>query len=220
MKFLLDFLPVLIFFVLFKWAGNHTLETIQFLQEHFSWLIHGTLNAEVAPTLLATIGVIGASALQIVVMKAMRKKIPTALWIGVIIITVMGGITLWFSDPLFVKLKPSILYGLFALIIALGQFRGNNIIQMMLGKQLPLPPHIWSKAAWQWCFLFIALTGLNTAIALYLPTETWVNFKVWGLTILLMIFSIGQVIWFSKYLPKDAQTDQLTTNDSVEINKK
>ncbi len=176
MKFLFDLFPLLLFFLTFK-----------------LWGIFAATAVAMAATLV-----------QIVWMAAWHRRVDPMLWVSLGIVTVFGGATLFLHDEIFIKWKPTALYGLFAAALAIAQFGfGKNLIQAALGKQVTLPSRIWSQLNIAWMMFFAALGLLNLVVAYRFSTGAWVNFKLFGTTACLAIFIIAQSIWLIKYLPKE-----------------
>ena len=126
-------------------------------------------------------------------------------WASLGIIVVFGGMTLWLKDPTFIKLKPTVLYGLFAvgLLVARLAF-GRNLIRSMMGAQVKLPDAVWEKLNLAWVVFFALLAGLNVVVAYSFSEEIWVNFKLFGALGLTVAFVIGQALWFSRHVQEDA----------------
>jgi len=163
--------------------------------------------------LLATLVVIAATLTQVLVLKLMRRKVDTMLWISLVLVVVLGGATVWFHNETFIKWKPSGLYWAMALTFwASAQFFGKNLIQAMMGKELPLPDAIWQRLNWAWIGFFAFMGVLNLLVAYNFSTSTWASFKVFGTTGLILLFTIAQGLYLSPYLkeetaPKEAAKD-------------
>ncbi|RYH06326.1 MAG: septation protein A, partial [Alphaproteobacteria bacterium] len=147
MKLLLDFLPLILFFVAFKGAESNPETAAAFATEHFGFLVQGgVVGAQEAPVLLATVVVMAATLAQAAILKLRGQKIDLMLWISLALVVVLGGATVWFHNETFIKWKPTGLYWAMALTlwISLAGF-SKNLIKAMLGAQLPLPDAIWAK---------------------------------------------------------------------------
>lgn len=176
MKFLFDLFPVILFFVAFKFFGIFT----------------------------ATAVAIVATIAQIIYVKLRHGVVEKMLLISGVIITVFGGATLLLKDPTFIQWKPSILYWLFAAGLLGAQLLFNkNPMRSMMGKQIQLPDAVWSKLNVAWSMLFVALGFLNLYVAFNYSQDTWVNFKLFGITGIMFVFIIVQTLLISKYLPKE-----------------
>ena len=173
MKFLFDLLPILLFFVAFKFGGIY----------------------------IATAVSIIASILQISWLLLRGQKVDTMMWISLAIIVVLGGATLISHNDTFIKWKPTALYWIFALVLLISPvlFK-KNIIRSMLADKITLPDSMWRNLNLSWVLFFIVMGVVNRYVALTYSTDTWVNFKLFGSTAMMFIFIIGQGIVLNKYL--------------------
>src|SRR4026207_155499 len=145
MKFLFDFLPVVLFFVAFKLADIY----------------------------VATAVAIGASVLQVAWLKLRRQRVPGMLGASLAIIAVFGGATLLLQDETFIKWKPTVLYWLFGAILLVSDLAfGKNLIRAMMGTQLTLPAPVWGKLNASWAAFFVIMGAANLYVAFHFPTET------------------------------------------------
>ncbi len=208
MKFLLDLLPLILFFVTFKVADGNTEAASRLATEHFGFLVAGgVIGPTEAPVLLATLVVIVATVLQIATLLALRRKVDTMLWITFAMVTVLGGATVWFHDPLFIKWKPSAVYWAMALAMAVAQYGlGKNLLQSMLSAQMELPAAAWRSLGTGWIAFLVAMGGLNLLVAYNTSTSNWATFKVFGLPVLTVLFLFVQFWWLQRrYAPPDGQ---------------
>ena len=192
MKFLFDIFPVVLFFAAFKMSDIY----------------------------VATAVAIGATVLQIGALALLGRKIDTMLWAGLAIIVVFGGATLVLHDETFIKWKPTVLYWLFAAVLAGGQFLGRNLIRLMLREQIQLPDPAWARLAWSWVAFFGLMGVANLYVAfvfsesfcvnvpeiaekLRCENNVWVNFKLFGGIGLMLLFVLGQAAFLSRYMQED-----------------
>ena len=201
MKLLLDFLPLILFFAVFKYAEGHADAAAAFATEHLGFAVQGgTVNAEQAPVLLATLVVVLATLLQIVALKALRKPVDRMLWISAIVVTVLGAMTVWLNDPVFIQWKPTVLYWLMAGTLAGAKIGWNkNLVQSVVGKQVGLPAHFWSPLLWAWTAFFALIGVLNIWVAYHWSMSSWATFKVFGITGLLLAFMVVQGVVLAKH---------------------
>lgn len=179
MKLLFDLFPVILFFIAFKLQGIYT----------------------------ATAVAIAASFVQIGWLWLRGRKIDTMLWVSLAIIVVFGGATLLLHDETFIKWKPTVLYWLFAAVLSGSAliFR-KNLIRSMLGEQIQLPDPAWNKLNFSWAGFFACMGVLNLYVAFNYPTDTWVNFKLFGGMGLMLVFVIAQSLFLAKYVePKESK---------------
>src|SRR5690606_23286776 len=150
----------------------------------------------------ATAVAIIAGIAQFIWLKATGKAIEAMHWINLTVIIVFGGATLLFQNDAFIKWKPTVLYWLFATILLAGRWVFNrNLMQKLMGAQVSMPAAAWDKLNISWAGFFIISGGLNLYVAFsgQFTESQWVNFKVFGLMALLIVFVIGQSIWLSKH---------------------
>lgn len=177
MKFLFDLFPIILFFVAFKLGDIYT------------------------ATIVAMIATIG----QILWVYYRHRKIDAMQWISLVMIVVFGSLTIFLHDKTFIQLKPTALYWLFsgALFIS-AQFFQKNWIQLLMGKQVTLKEKsahsVWHQLNMAWAAFFFVMGALNLYIAFEFSEETWVNFKLFGSTGLLLLFIIIQGVWLSKHM--------------------
>jgi len=198
---LLDFLPIVLFFVTYFLANANADEAARFATEQLGAIVSGGVVApDVAPVLLATVVVCIATLVQIAALLAMRKKVHTLLWVTFALVTVLGGLTVWFHNPTFIKWKPSAVCWAMALVLLVSQLIGKNLLRTLVGKQLHMPDVVWQRLGYAW-ILFLTLTGVaNLYVAYTFSTSTWVSFKVFGLTALNLLFILAQGFYISRYL--------------------
>ena len=202
MKLLFDLLPVILFFVAFKVAGAQPESSLALAQ---AWLgplmFDGKVPANQAPILIATAVAIVASVVQVGWQLARRRKVDVMLWISVAVIIVFGGATIWLHDETFIKWKPSILYWLFGAILVGGRLVfGRNLLRAVLGAQLDVPDPVWERLLWVWIAFFAAIGAVNIVVAYSVPTEAWVNFKLFGLMGITFAFTIGIGLWLARHM--------------------
>lgn len=211
MKLLFDFLPILLFFGSFKYADSHKDWAATFATEHLGGLVSGGMVGPAeAPVLLATVVVIAATLAQVGWLKARGRKVDLMLWISLGLVVVLGGATLWFHSETFIKWKPTLLYWAMAAALALGPLlTGKNLLRLLLGEQLELPPAVWRRLTVAWVAFFALMGGLNLWVAFNFATDIWVNFKLFGGIGLMLAFAVAQGLYLSRYLPESAQKNGL-----------
>jgi intracellular septation protein len=113
---------------------------------------------------------------------------------------VFGGATLWLRDETFIKWKPTVLYLAFGLILAAGKVLWRRDLLAVVMKEIALPPPVWTKLTWSWVGFFAAMALANWYIAFHFPTDTWVNFKVWGGIGLFLVFALVQGLFLARHV--------------------
>jgi intracellular septation protein len=205
MKLLADFLPIILFFAAFKFAGSDKDAAAAFASEHFGFLVSGgNVGPGEAPVLLATVVVIAATLAQVLALKLRGKKVDTMLWVSLVLVVVLGGLTIWFHSETFIKWKPTLLYWVMAGAFLLGPVLfGKNLLRLLLGEQLQLPDPVWQRLNWAWVGFFGAMGALNLWVAYTFSTDAWVNFKLFGGIGLMLVFTVAQGLYLSRYLPDE-----------------
>lgn len=166
----------------------------------------------------ATGSLIATSALQILYYFIKKEKVPTRNWIFFGLMAVFGGLTIFLHDDAFIKWKVTIINEFFALALLVSYYGFNkNIIKQFLSESLTLPEPVWVKLNLAWAALFALLGALNLYVAFNYDLETWVNFKVFGLTGVTFIFAIGSILSLYKYLPQEGEEIVEVLEDSIEI---
>lgn len=180
MKFLFDFFPILLFFIAFKVYGIYA----------------------------ATIVAISASVLQVGFSWFRHRKVENMHLITLVIIAVFGGLTLYLQDEMFIKWKPTVLNWLFGIVFLGSQFIGEKtIVERMMGKNMTLPAEIWVKLNLSWAAFFITLGTVNLYVLYNFDTDTWVNFKLFGMLGLTLLFVVIQGIFLSRHLPEESEEE-------------
>jgi intracellular septation protein len=209
MKILLDFLPIVLFFLTFNQAEKRPDEAAALATDWFGFMVSGgAVGAKEAPVLLATVVVILATVLQVVYLKLRGQKIDTMLWVSLGLVTVMGGATIYFHSETFIKWKPSVLYWVMAAAFWLSPIlSGRNLLKMMMGEQVELPGFVWRNLNLAWIGFFSLMGVLNLWIAYSYDTSTWVTFKSFGGMGLMLVFMVAQGIYMSRHM-KPAEGDK------------
>jgi intracellular septation protein len=126
-------------------------------------------------------------------------KISPMQIITVILVTVFGGLTVWFNDDRFIKMKPTIIYLLFGGVLAFGLIRGQSYLRLVMQEMLPLRDEGWMMLTRRFALFFFGLALLNEAIWRSFSTEVWVYFKTFGLTAALFAFLLMQGHLLNKF---------------------
>ncbi|MDB5987550.1 MAG: septation protein [Nevskia sp.] len=114
---------------------------------------------------------------------------------------VFGGLTLWLHDPEFLKLKLSLIYGVFCLALIGSQFVGKRVLMERIGEStIKLPPHIWRRLNLLWALFFAFCAGLNLFIARNYSDAVWVNFKLYGFSIMIFVFLLLHAPFLGRYV--------------------
>lgn len=135
------------------------------------------------------------------------KKLPTMPLVGGAFIMVFGGLTIVLEDDTFIKLKPTIVNILFSSALFSGLYMDKNFLKTVLESALSLDDEGWRKLAWRWAWYFLVLAALNEAVWRTQTTDMWVNFKVFGVMPLTLLFSFSQVPLILRHQPPEGEEE-------------
>lgn len=208
MKILFDFLPIALFFGMFKYAEGNKDWAASVATDWLGFMVSGGVVAPgEAPVLLATVVVIAATLAQIVWLKARGKKVDTMLWVSLALVTVLGGATIYFHSENFIKWKPTVLYWVMGAALLVGQVVfDKNGIKSLMGAQMKLPDSVWRTVNFSWVGFFAVMGVVNLWVAFNFPTSTWVNFKLFGGMGLMLVFVLLQAVFLNKHIQQDPST--------------
>jgi len=186
MKFLSDFLPVLLFFIAYKLYDIYT----------------------------ATAVAVGVAVIQIVYFQVRYGKVEKMQWVTLGLLVFFGGMTLAFRDPDFIKWKPTVINWLFAAAFWGSLFIGEkSLIQRMMDQAISLPDAIWVRLTYIWIVFFVSIGVINLYVAFNFDEDTWVNFKLFGMLGLTLVFVIAQGFYIARHAKEDI-LDKSTENKS------
>ena len=173
-KFVTDFGPLLLFLFFYYNSDKN-------------------LKIAIPPFIIATL-------IALIVIWLLEKKVPMIPLIGGILITLFGGLTIYFDNPIFIYIKPTIINILFGLALLFGKYFTNEpVLKKILGKSIMLADEGWNILNKRWIYFFFGVAILNECVWRTQSEEFWVNFKVWGLLPITFIFTAFQVPLISKY---------------------
>jgi intracellular septation protein len=176
MKMLLDFAPLPLFFIAYQFGGIY----------------------------VATGVLIVSLYLALAIDRLMTGKLNRVLAGTALLATVLGGLTFALHDPAFIKLKPTIIYTVFALACIGSQFFGEKVLmERLMQSAIELPPPAWRKLNMAWALFFIFCAALNYYVAHAFAEATWVRFKLIGLTVLPFVFALLQAPFLMKHIPQE-----------------
>lgn len=174
LKFVTDIGPLVIFFLFYYNSDKN-------------------LKIAIPPLIVATI-------ISVLIIWILEKKIPMVPLLSGILITLFGGLTIYFDNPVFLYMKPTIINILFGLALLFGKFFTEEpVLKKLLGKSLSLSDEGWSILNNRWMFFFFSLAILNEIVWRTQSEEFWVNFKVWGILPITFVFTAFQVGLINKY---------------------
>ncbi|AHE67510.1 septation protein A [Legionella oakridgensis] len=173
MKLLFDFFPILIFFICYKFFGIYT----------------------------ATAVAMVASLTQVVFYRIKNQHYEKMHLISLILIMVLGGATLFFHNPWFIKWKPTGIYWLSSVVFLGSSVIGKKpLIQKMMDGNINLPSKVWQRLNVAWAIFFMVMGALNLYVAYYFDTDFWVNFKLFGGAGFTLLFIFLQAIYLTRHL--------------------
>ena len=193
MKLLFDFLPIILFFIVFKsyddmkqgvLAATAVLIVVTVLQLAWSWWRH--------------------------------RKIERMPLIAAVLAVLLGGVTLVLQDEIYIKWKPTAVNWLFGVILIGSQYFGNkSLSERMMGEAIQLPKPVWQRFNMAWALFFVAMGGLNLFVAFSFATDTWVNFKLFGMLGLTLVFVVLQALYLARYVDVDDEPVATSSSSST-----
>ncbi len=149
---------------------------------------------------VALVPFIIATVVALIIVWLLEKRVPMVPLLGGILITFFGGLTIYFDNPIFIYVKPTIINILFGLALLFGKYFTNEpILKKILGNALNLTEEGWKLLNNRWMFFFFSLALLNEIVWRTQSEEFWVNFKVWGILPITFIFTAFQIKLINKY---------------------
>lgn len=182
---IVDFFPILLFFIAYKFGDIY----------------------------LATgVAMVGAL-LQIAYAKFVLKRISVMLRVSLFVILVFGGLTLILHNPTFIKWKPTVLYWCMAATLGGSAwfFKRNLLTKVLSEQQINLPAPVWNTLNTAWVVFFTCMGALNLYIAFNYPEATWVNFKAIWMTVIFVLFGIGQAVFLARYIKDEPEAEGTAT---------
>ena len=174
LKFITDFGPLLIFFIFYYKSGNN-------------------LKIAIPPLIISTL-------IAVILVYFIEKKIPYIPLIGAILISFFGGLTLYFNNPIFLYIKPTVINIIFALALFITNiFFNKNLLRLFLENSFQLDESGWNRLNNRWAYFFISLAVLNEIVWRTQSESMWVNFKVWGILPLTFVFTALQIPLINKH---------------------
>ena len=170
-KLLIDIGPLAVFFIFYTRSG---------------------LQASILPLMIATV-------IAVLFSYILEKKIPIMPTVGAGIVLIFGGLTIYFDNEVFIKMKPTIINLIFAIILYGGMLVNKPLLKILLGAALRLKEEGWRILTYRWIGFFIALAVLNEIVWRTQTTDIWVNFKVFGILPITFIFTMTQFPLIKKH---------------------
>ncbi|KTD10784.1 intracellular septation protein involved in cell division [Legionella gratiana] len=173
MKLLFDFFPIVLFFIVYKFFGIYTATAVAMI----------------------------ASLSQVAFYRLKFQHYEKMHLVSLAIIMILGGATLFFHNPWFIKLKPTGIYWLSALVFFGSGYVGSKpLIQKMMDTNVTLPKKIWLRLNTAWALFFLMMGAVNIYVAYNFNTDAWVNFKLFGGVGLTLLFVLIQAFYLTKHM--------------------
>ena len=183
-KLALELGPILLFFGGFRFFKDR------------SFVVFGT---EYSGFIVMTALFVGLIVVSTGILRALTGRVSKVQMMTLVLVLVMGGLSVWLNDERFIKMKPTLLYAVFAGILGFGLWRGESYLKLVMEDALPMQPEGWMILTRRFCAFFVALAIANEVIWRGFSTEAWVNFKTFGLTGVMFVFILTQGRLFEKY---------------------
>ena len=153
-----------------------------------------------ADLFMATAAIFIATLLVLALSLLIEKRVPIMPIVTGCIIIIFGGLTLWLKDETFIKMKPTIIQVIFGVILLGGLYTKNIFLEKLLGSSLKMEPQGWILLTRRFAIFFFSMALLNEVIWRTQSTDFWVNFKVFGILILTVVFLVAQMQLLKKYM--------------------
>lgn len=202
MKFLFDFFPVLLFFLVYKFFGDMPPAIIDLANQ----IPYISLDANESKDAiyLATLVLIFATFIQNLLHYTIHGRFEKMHLVSLGILVVFGSLTLAFKNPDFIMWKVTIFNWIFALVFLGSQFIGEKtLIERMLAQAIEAPKNVWIKTNMAWVIFFFTIGLINLYVAYNFSEDIWVDFKLFGILGLTFAFMIGQMFALRKYIKTD-----------------
>ncbi|MBD3634404.1 MAG: septation protein A [Methylophaga sp.] len=186
MKLFFDFLPIVLFFVTYKLGGGE-------------YSFNGEM-VQVDGIYAATAVMIVATLFQVSFTWLRHRTVERAHLVTLVLVIVLGGLTLWLQNPDFIKWKPTAVNWLFALVfIGAYLFTDKSLLERMMAQHIQLPNKVWSRLNMAWILFFVGSGLANLYVAFNYDEATWVNFKLFGMLGLTIVFIIAQSVYLARH---------------------
>ena len=199
-KMALEIGPIVLFFLAYRWAPVS--EGASDSEAQLEQILFAT--AVFVPVILATLAISWIT----------TRHLPKMALVTAVLVVVFGGLTLWLRDDTFIKMKPTILYCVFALGLGIGLVRGESYLEYLMEGAVPMTREGWMTFTFRFAVFFAALAVANEVVWRSTTTDTWVNFKTFFLPIASFVFVASQAGLFMKHAPKEEAEDASGSDES------
>ena len=195
MKLFFDFLPIVLFFIAYKFGGG-------------TYLWDGQ-DYDIKGIYVATAVMIVATICQNAYSWFRHGKLEKSHLITLVMVVTLGGATLWLQNPNFIMWKSTVVNWLFAAAFLGAQFfTKQSLLERMMSEHLQLPNFVWSRLNFAWIIFFILSGVANLYVAFNFDEATWVNFKLFGLLGLTILFIIAQSVYLSRHIIEPVESKE------------
>ncbi|MEL6793730.1 MAG: septation protein A [Pseudomonadota bacterium] len=188
LKLVLEFGPLVIFFLTYRAYAE---EDVTLFGEAYRGVV------------VATIAFIPAILFSLGVSWGMTREIPRMAAVTAVVVVVFGGLTIWLNDATFIKMKPTIVNGLFAATLGWGLMRGKSYLKLLMGEVIPLTDEGWMIFTKRWALFFVFMAILNEIVWRSQSEAFWVNFKTFGSPVISVAFMMSQIGLLGRYAPPE-----------------
>jgi intracellular septation protein len=193
LKLALDMGPLVVFFGTYAWAKGDAA---------------AASATDVTRIVYATVALMIATAISLILSRILLKRIAVMPMVTGVFVLIFGGLTIYLRDPTFIKIKPTILYLLFAGALAGGLYLKKLMLKSLLSEALQMQDEGWRLLTQRWIGFFIALAILNEFVWRNYPESTWVAFKSFGVMPLTAVFMAAQISLIMKYQTPEVSSDK------------
>jgi intracellular septation protein len=193
LKLALEMGPLVIFFGTYAWAKGDAAEADA---------------AGITRIIYATVALMIATPLSLIASHLLLKRIPVMPLVTGVFVLIFGSLTIYLRDPTFIKIKPTILYLLFAAALAGGLFSGRLFLKMLLSEAVQMQDEGWRLLTQRWIGFFVVLAIMNEAVWRNFTEATWVAFKSFGVMPLTVVFMMAQISLIMKYQTPDVSSEK------------
>lgn len=192
MKQVLELGPPILFFVVYLWLRDETFVVAG--TEYPGFIVAAAIFV---PILLASIAVLWK-----LTGKLSRMQVFTA-----VLVVLFGGLTVWFNDERFFKIKTTIVYGLFAGLLGIGLLQGRSYLAWVMAEFLPMTDEGWMKLTWRLTGFFAALAVINEVVWRTMSTDAWVKIETFGFPALMFVFLWSQIMSLQHHMIDEGEGD-------------
>jgi len=186
MKLLFDFFPIVLFFITFKWYENPQ-----------------------QGILAATAVIIVATGIQVAITWWRQRRVEKIHLVTLALLVSMGGVTLLLQDEIYIKWKSTVFFWLLTVAFLGSQFVGHKtLVQRFFDSKFTPPDNVWKVLNVSWALFFLCLGALNLFVVYNFSTDTWVNFKLFGLTGLMFVFVFAQILYLFRYMIPEEDAEE------------